>query len=101
MNLPLQDSAERAAHDLATDRTAERTADLLADIGDDAADHLVGDGARHAACNDLTGGELVAAGIGAEDRADDGAELAEEATAASACVTTGIGRRRGTGYALL
>src|SRR3954471_25037002 len=66
-----QYSAERAAHQRAADRTAHRTRDRLADTGSKVADHLVSNGARHLARDDLTRRHPSAGGIGAEDRSHD------------------------------
>src|SRR5437868_11370091 len=95
-----QYAAERAAHQRAADRTAERTADRFADIGDETSDHLVGDGARHLARDDLAGRHPAARDIGAEDGADDGADLPENAPAPSGAGGV-IGVRCGPGDALL
>src|SRR5689334_5817165 len=83
--LPLaaEQSAERTAHQRTADRTAHRPRDRLADTGGEIANHLVGDRTRHLACNDLPGGHPAALDVGAEDRADDRAELSQNATASA------------------
>src|SRR5262245_57514828 len=94
-----QQSAQRATHERAADRAAKLAADRFAEIGNDAAHHLVGDGARDIARDALAGRQPAAAGIGAEDGADDRADLPENAAALAGATT--IGRGRGAGDPLL
>ncbi len=64
-----------------------------------APDHLVGDRSRHVARDDLARRQAAALDVGAEDGADDRADLAEDAAATSA--RRAIGRRSRAGNALL
>src|SRR6266702_5940856 len=82
--LPPQQSAERTADQSAADRAAELTTDRFANIGGHPADHLIGDRSRHVARNDLARRQAAALDVGAEDGADNRADLAEDAAAASA-----------------
>src|SRR6185312_4853465 len=95
--LPPQQAAKRAAHQRAPDRTTERAADRFAEIGSDTADDLVGDRARNIARDHLAGRHLAALDVGAEDRADDRTDLAENA----ATTILSVRRRRRAGHALL
>src|SRR6266436_2296616 len=95
-----QQSAERAAHQRAADRSADRTADRFAEIGHDPADHLVGDRARDASRDDLARRHPAAPDIGAENRPDDRADLAQDPASPASAVRS-IRRRSGTGDALL
>src|SRR5882672_1582351 len=99
VTLPSQQPAERAAYQRAADRTANRTAHRFAEIGSQSADHLVGDRARDASRDNLTGRHPAARYVGAENRSDDRADLPEN-SAASAAGGSVCGRR-GSGHALL
>src|SRR5262249_40855995 len=74
-----QDSAKRATHQGATDRTTDRTRNLLAEVSGDLTSDFVGHRARDFARNDLSGREpLPTRPAGAEDAAEDAAEIAEQ-----------------------
>src|SRR5580692_13160786 len=81
--LSSQQSAERTAHDGAADRTADRAPDRLAEVGSHPADHLIGNRSGDVAGDDLAGRQPAARRAGAENRADDGADLPQYSAAAS------------------
>src|ERR1700722_14063334 len=82
--LSSQQSAERAAHDGATDRTADRAPDRLAEVGSHPADHLIGNRSSDVAGDDLAGRQPAARRTGAENRADDRADLPQYSAASAA-----------------
>src|ERR1019366_897927 len=95
--LSSQQPAERATYQGATDRTTHRAAHRFAEIGNDPADHLVGDRARNASRDDLTGRHPAARYVGPENRPDHRADLPENSPASGRPVRG----RRGSGHALL
>src|SRR5713101_7074090 len=96
--LSSQQAAERAAHQRAADRTANRAAHRFAEIGNRAADHLVGDRARDASRDKLTGRHPAARYVGPENRPDDAADLRENSSTSAAAAGSARG---GSGHALL
>src|ERR1700687_3231258 len=84
VTLPSQQPAERAAYQRAADRTANRAAHRFAEIGSQPADHPVGNRARDASRDNLTGRHPAARHVSAENRSDDRADLPQNSSASAA-----------------
>src|ERR1700722_7284126 len=81
--LSSQQSAERAAHDGATDRTADRAPDRLAEVGSNPADPLIGNRSSDVAGDDLAGRQPATRRAGAQNPADDHADLPQYSAAST------------------
>src|SRR3984885_3188436 len=81
--LSSQQSAERTANDGAADRTAYRAPDRLAEIGGHPADHPIGNRTGDVTGDGLAGRQPAARRAGAENRANDGADLPQYSTTTS------------------